>query len=1199
MLQIEEEKLERGSFWTMNVAMALNNFETIVKRAFAVLGKSVEIDKIGDLEKRLNELKSQELIYQARIERVFFRSLPHLHKYRQYIEMGGEKSGSKDDEKSENQPISRDFKSNDLFAILKYYAKSLYELRDYFAHSEHHFPRLPEDLGNQTFPFPSSLENAFFNANVRAARTRFYPGDPNTIKKGLDCLYAKNKTGANPNFRFSLREKNDANGKYYPTRAGLAFFIARFLEKRYVDLLFEPEEKTGQPILSLFKPKDFGGFEFSSAPRRVYGIGAARLPRRRVETSARPESSSETLGLDIIGFLTRCPKSVYELLSESDRRKFRVASDETNPSEGLRTRSEKRFPRLAALCLDRLERLDDLRFQIDMGQYFSAVHRRRLIDGTTIDDRRVGKRIFWFERIQNAVERYRAERLQPNSKYFVPQDEGETPPETDYRVDAYPRYRIKNQQLGLRLVNPQKNLPPKLIPWEHAATRGTRGKTKTLPPEFWLSQYELPSLLFVALHGKGKDARNVVVEHGKNWRRFLEDVRDGRFEFGGGRPLSETRRAFENEYRLRFEDLPDSIRALFASTTSDVKKAAPTSDATESVAAEELIGRRLEETRARLRVLDSEAQAPFKLGGRQRPGITVGRVATWLARDLMRFQYSTLEKSFGKISSSPDFVALQTSLANFDARKNGLLSLFKAAKLIDDRTSENYFADVKTAKRSLHPFLGAVVADANNLRDWKSFYRAYLVHRINWLRSCEAEEFYPARRSLRRSDRRRNTSTPKTRRTVAQQTAERLLKQPINLPRGLFAELVRRVVEERFPKELARATNGGATSTNASWLIARFRDWNGDASQEFYRWRRDYRNVAPFKRLFEICGSSASSTSPLDFSGLKKAFDARFDACYSEVFKKVVGQEWNQCREEAKIELKTAQSGRRAPRNDEIHKLADEKQAAYKVELKRTRRETERAKFRQISSWERDIRHAEIQDYVLAQAASVLLFEGDATKIRLKDVYTLLDETGAYEANPLRKLRPCEVVFETKEGPCKIRGEMNVKNSGNFQRFLTDGRLPSFLLSLRKLGSENAQEISYNDLANEFAASDRVERGRVFDAIYRFEEACFKRYPELREAKSEKGDYVAFRTILERVFENDEETQYSLIVVRNSFMHQEYPIFITPEKADKKRWDPIFDRWNKEMWANYNPKHGVPLCRSVADWAVRRFDEATRRVKSR
>lgn len=249
MLQIEKEKLERGSFWTMNVAMALNNFETIVKRAFAVLGKSVEIDKIGNLEKRLNELKSQELIYQARIERVFFRSLPHLYKYRQYIEMGGEKSGSKDDKKSKDQPGSRDFKSNDLFAILTYYAKSLYELRDYFAHSEHHFPRLPEDLGNPTFPF--LLENAFFNANVRAARTRFYPGDPNTIQKGLDCLYAQNKTGANPGFRFTLREKNE-NGKYYPTQAGLAFFIARFLEKRYVDLLFEPEEKTGQPILSLF-----------------------------------------------------------------------------------------------------------------------------------------------------------------------------------------------------------------------------------------------------------------------------------------------------------------------------------------------------------------------------------------------------------------------------------------------------------------------------------------------------------------------------------------------------------------------------------------------------------------------------------------------------------------------------------------------------------------------------------------------------------------------------------------------------------------------------------------------------------------------------------------------------------------------------------------------------------------------------------
>lgn len=144
-----------------------------------------------------------------------------------------------------------------------------------------------------------------------------------------------------------------------------------------------------------------------------------------------------------------------------------------------------------------------------MGQYFSAVHRRRLIDGTTIDDRRVGKRIFWFERIQNAVERYRAERLQPNSKYFVPQDEGETPPETDYRVDAYPRYHIKNQQLRLRLVNSQKNLPPKLIPWEHAATRGARGKTKTLPPRILAESIRasFPALCRASRQGQGRAER--------------------------------------------------------------------------------------------------------------------------------------------------------------------------------------------------------------------------------------------------------------------------------------------------------------------------------------------------------------------------------------------------------------------------------------------------------------------------------------------------------------------------------------------------------------------------------------------------------------------------------------------------------------------------------------------------------------------
>lgn len=1236
MLEIQIEKGKRGSFWAMNLTMATNNLETIVKRAFRVLGKryptSENENQTEALTKALEELENQPPIYRAKIERVFFRSLPHLNKFRQFIEMGGEKSSashvdnrsSREPQSDAQKPSGRDFRTDDLYKLLRYYVKSLAELRNYFAHTEHLYPQCPEPLEIEGVRFPSSLENALFNANVRTAKDRFYKDVSKTaaeIEKGFSCFRPKiaqnRETVDNPEFKFRLTEKNDANGRRYPTQAGLAFFVARFLEKRYVDLLFETTDESGKPILPLYQPPNVAGVEFSLAPRRVYGLDAARLPRRRVETSARPESSNETLGLDLIGYLARCPKSVYELLSETDRRKFRVAADETNPSEGLRTRSEKRFPRLAALCLDRMRCFENLRFQVDMGQYYSATHRRRLIDGTTVDDRRVGKRIFWFERIQNAVEYYRAERLKPDSKYFVPTDEAETPPETDYRVDAYPRYRVKNQQLGLRFVAADA-APPELIPWTHAAKRGSAPKTRTQRPEFWLSQYELPALLFVALHGKAQDAQNIIANYQKNWRRFLEDVRDGKFDFGGGRALAEARQTFENEYRLRFDDLPDSARALFRSTASDAKELEKNRvDAAQTTTSENQIDRLLDETRRRLAVLESETQEIFKLGNRKRPSLSVGRVAAWLVRDLMRFQYSTSEKSFGKIPSSPDFIALQTALAGFESRKNELFDLFKAAKLLppnyvapQDVEEAFYFDDGQKSKRSLHPFLGAVVADAQNLADWKSFYRAYLTQRLNWLRGCEANELYLARRGFRRLEKLKNMRKSGKRQTVAQQTAARLLEQPINLPRGLFTELVRSVVQERFGAQLAQATQNGATSTNASWLIGKVRDWNGDASQGFYAWRRDYRNIASFKRLFDLCGAPVS-TSPLDFRALKKAFDANFDARYADAFAKTDSQTtrraWERFKQEATQELRDeafegtrGRSQRRpfVPR-EKIEERARQKQTAYAEEQKAKRREAEHAKIRRLSASERDIRHAEIQDYVLLLAASYLLFEGDLTKIRLADVYAIVDDaTGTVATNPLRKLRPCEVSVDVPpHGTCKIYGEMNVKNSGNFQRFLTDGRLPSFLLSLRLMEAENAETLSYVDLANEFAASDRVQRRRIFDAIYRFENACFASFPELKNKK--RNGYVSFPTILTTVFPDDEETQYRLLVIRNKFMHQEYPIYDATQTDNPKRWAPIFARWNDEMWTRYDPKHGRTLCQCVVDWAEPYFTEATERAKSR
>lgn len=1211
---LQTEKNDRGAFWAAYFNTATNNVQAILQ----FVGKDVQIDELSNQEFELasdvadgkendrtwatqncpamKTLKKTEkkanLSEQLRVMKTLSKCLPFMKAISTRVQDGVRKNGKVQKEGEEMSPQK-------YAEILSGYVNYLYELRNYFTHYKH----APASMGNMQ---PCYL-GILFDANVGTTKERFYSEDKLTKDdrrfnnyrkfKGMENALDENgkpkkQPKLNKDFRFYLWEPDPTTpkGEFNPyrelTAQGLAFFLCLFLEKKSASMLLDSVgvDKGAKSLIEGF------GFENISDDnrtllKRVFTITCAKLPRTRLESENL--ASAQALGLDILNYEHKCPEALYNLLSPQDQHKFRTYSEDQG-TETLLKRFEDRFPYLALNVLDRLECFNSLRFCIDMGNFYFRCHSRVQIDGSRMENRRLKKKLTCYTRRQDAIEYYQTERAAENTLY---QTDNLAPAPKAYRTDMLPQYDIgrgskQENRIGIALKSLGGARPmfsqPTLDP-------AGQIKPKTYKPDAWLSTYELAPALFLSTHGKGSEVEKRIEEYIRAWKGFadwmskasMEQLKALRWNHGKeSRPAFETR--FKNQFGLSVNDIPDEfryyllngkIKPIYLQSQSSGSAVPLTTDE----AAEIWLVNECDRTRTLIRKFNNEQSYDFKLGKGKQRRFTSGYMALWLVRDFMRFQKANgnPQDRFGKLKSSPDFIALQSSLALFNSRKDSLKEILKNARLIGNKSGN-------------HPFLEDALKRSGALSSIDGFFKAYLDERLEWLRCADGPDAYQLRKLYERGEKKLKAAKGAPPANVyLGEMAKRFLDESVCLPRGLFDDLVRSTLKELYPEQYAKDVPEGQRA-NFTWLMQKHLEWSGDSPQWFYKELKQSKTADEFKKLFELMGTT----------------DIRYDAEGKKKLEDVLEITYSKRRRELEDSLKFDKDYKRLPYTEKqefIDKRMDEDDQMYRRKLNRLR-----------DAW-KSIRMSSVQDVVLRDAIWQLLGLPEKS-VRLCDVkpeYDLQQQRvirGTSDGSMsndaiLNKTHTLEnnVVLPNALGTIKLTGKMKLKNFGNFYRMLSDPKLRSFLCLYKQFGFDSV-DYSYLEL-QEFDYYDRVLRPAVFKMVHDLEKKVLEKHPDL---PLKDNSYVDFWSIAKKANGGDEFNQVLLTGIRNAVSHQYYPEFQPQsnwKQEGKDKYAPLFKDQLLSVKANFlnrrqktTEEKPALLAETIHVYAQELFDNAMKTV---
>jgi len=185
---------------------------------------------------------------------------------------------------------------------------------------------------------------------------------------------------------FELASKKEMVHGNTITTEGLVFFTSIFLEREYA-------------FQFIGKVKGLKGTQYVSfrAFREVLMAFCVKLPHEKFKS----DDFNQSFTLDIINELNRCPKSLYDIITEEERKKFRPQLDNEkifnliNNSTGeldleeenyedyiesltKRVRYENRFSYFALRFIDEFNLLGKYRFHIDLGKLLVNKYPKKL-----------------------------------------------------------------------------------------------------------------------------------------------------------------------------------------------------------------------------------------------------------------------------------------------------------------------------------------------------------------------------------------------------------------------------------------------------------------------------------------------------------------------------------------------------------------------------------------------------------------------------------------------------------------------------------------------------------------------------------------------------------------------------------------------------------------------------------------------------
>ncbi len=280
------------------------------------------------------------------------------------------------------------------YHYLKQLIDSLHQLRNFTSHYKHPAPTVTKELSqllDDAFDAAIRIikkrhKSAGFGGQVMEHLRRYMP-NPDYKK---EILTNKNAKAAilKPDFKYPLTKDNQL------TKFGQVFFCCLFLSKQ-----------EGYQFL-----KQISGFKSEKdiakqATLKVFTCFHIRLPFIRLNT----RMTKQILALDMVNELARCPRVLYDLLSLQEQKKYQIVLDSAPDTDEAETdedniqpfiRHEERFIPLLMRYFDETQAFSELRFQVDLGDFYFAAYPKTLYkehpEFQTQELRRLKKKILSF-----------------------------------------------------------------------------------------------------------------------------------------------------------------------------------------------------------------------------------------------------------------------------------------------------------------------------------------------------------------------------------------------------------------------------------------------------------------------------------------------------------------------------------------------------------------------------------------------------------------------------------------------------------------------------------------------------------------------------------------------------------------------------------------------------------------------------------
>lgn len=591
--------------------------------------------------------------------------------------------------------------------------------------------------------------------------------------------------------------------------------------------------------------------------REMATVYRVRPPVQRLKS----DDDTTAVMLDTLSELSRCPRSLLEVLSPDDKNRFRgepgneteeADENEESGSSWLFARSRQdRFIPLMMRFFD-FNPQNKIRFAVDLGQFYYNV-RLKPADKFTDDKprvRRLGQKILAYGKLADfGADEKPADWLQLEANYSESRDDEEHILQNagasiqtlkPYIVPTYPHYHYFDDKIGFRLNNTASGYPDLQAQRAQEAVSLDSPAGRDMMPEFWMSPAQMLELVFYshlqATHSRYLAPDILLTKYRAGVKNLLNALAQGNVAHSAERREQAQRwidSHFDHQQGKRFavplSCLPKVVIQHLLGADSRQLATAEVIARAEHILAETT--RKQEQLKSLLQVEKKRGQKGFK-------AIKCGHIGDFLTDDLMRFQPVDASKSDGGKINSQQYQILQAALAYYGAHIHEppkVVDLLRDAGLLHGKFAHPFIGELKLEERP------------DQFRGLISFYEAYLQARGRYLKQFIKEhrnrkniEFLPHWLRMRQPSSLDNW-------LGEQLDASGNLSQPVSLLNGLLyppilsmvAEAVGstpEIVEQEGTQRIGREDGVVEIRPSVTWLIKRYLAAQGDGSQNMYHY---------------------------------------------------------------------------------------------------------------------------------------------------------------------------------------------------------------------------------------------------------------------------------------------------------------------------------------------------------------------------